>query len=107
MDFSKIAKPVATPEPCPTRLASPNRYPRDAGFYFFFFSMLLNFLFQKLSRPESSARHEWRIRIGARFTPTFSFISSKHFINLFNCGNGFIFGQAHNHLQIQSNLVGP
>ena len=57
-----------------------------------------------MSRLETPARPEWRIRTGARFTPTFSFILSKHFINSFSCGSGFSFRQAHDHLQIQSNL---
>ena len=48
-----------------------------------------------MSRPESPARPEWRIQTGAWFTPTFSFILSKHFINSFSCGSGFSFGQAH------------
>ena len=34
---------VATPEPGPTRLASPNRNPGDSRFYFFLFSALLIF----------------------------------------------------------------
>ena len=34
---------VASPEPGPTRLANPNRNPGDAQFYFFLFSVLLNF----------------------------------------------------------------
>ena len=80
--------------------------PGDAQFISFIFRVI-KFSFSKMSRPESPARPEWRIRTGARFTPTFSFILSKHFINLFSCGSGFSFGQAHNHLQIQSNSVGP
>ena len=99
-------KLVATPEPDPTRLASSNRKPGDARLILLVI-VLLNLRFQKLSRPESPARPEWRIRTGARFTPAFSFILSKHFINLFSCASGFSFGQAHNHLQIQSNSVGP
>ena len=97
---------VATPKPGPTRLASPNRNPGDARLILFIY-ILLRFLFQKLSRHESPAQPEWRIRTGARFTPMFSFILSKHLINLFSCGSGFSFGQAHNHLQFQCNSVGP
>ena len=67
----------------------------------------IKFYFSKVSRPESSARPEWRIRIGARFTPTILFILLKRLINLFSCGSGFSFGQAHNHLQISSNSVDP
>ena len=80
--------------------------PGDARFISFYFHFI-TFSFSKMSRPESPAQPEWRIRTGARFTPTFSFILSKHFINSFSCGSGFSFRQAHNHLQIQSNLVGP
>ena len=97
---------VTTPEPDPTRKASPNRHPGDARFISFIFCVI-KFSFSKMSRPESLARPEWRIRTGARFTPTFSFILSKYFINLFSCGSGFIFGQAHHHLKIQNNSVGP
>ena len=43
---------VAIPEPCPTRLANPNRNPRDARFYFFLFFVLLNFCFQKCHDPK-------------------------------------------------------
>ena len=39
---------------------------------------LIKFLFSKVSRPESPTRPEMRIRTGARFTPTFSIIFSKH-----------------------------
>ena len=69
---------VATPEPGPTRKANPNQNPVDARFISFIFR-IIKFLFSKVSRPESPARPEWRIRTGARFTPTFSFILSKHF----------------------------
>ena len=97
---------VATPEPGPTRKASPNRNPRDARLILFIFRVI-KFSFSKVSRPESPTRPEWRIQTGARFTPTFSFILSKHFIMSFRYGSGFSFGQAHNHLQIQCNSVGP
>ena len=46
-----------------------------------FNSFILHFIkfsFSKVSRPESSARPEGRVRTEARFTPTFSFILSKH-----------------------------
>ena len=39
--------------------------------------VLLNFLFSKVSRSESSTRPERRVRTGARFTPTF-LIKRKH-----------------------------
>ena len=80
--------------------------PGDAWFISFIFRVI-KFSFSKISPPESPTLPEWRVRTGARFTPTFSFILSKHFINSFICGSGFSFGQAHNHLQIQSNLIGP
>ena len=38
----------------------------------------IKFLFSKVSRPESPTRPGWRIQAGARFTPTFSIIFSKH-----------------------------
>ena len=53
--------------------------PGDARFISFIF-IVINFFFSKMSRPESPARPEWRIQIGARFTPTFSIIFSKHFV---------------------------
>ena len=40
----------------------------------------IKFSFSKVSRPESSTRPGWRIQAGARFTPTFSIIFSKHFV---------------------------
>ena len=42
--------------------------------------VLLNFHFQNLLQPESPTRPGWRIQAGARFTPTFSIIFSKHFV---------------------------
>ena len=59
-----------------------------------------------MSRPESPTRPERRIRIGARFTPTFSIIFPKHFFmlfhfRLFNYAKALLFGQSHNHLQTQ------
>ena len=97
---------VATPEPSPTRLASSNRNPRMLGLFLFIFCVI-KFYFSKMLRHESLALPEWRIRTRARFTPTFSFILSKHFIMSFRCESGFSFGLAHNHLQIQCNSVGP
>ena len=64
------------PEPDPTRLVNPNRNPGDARLILLFY-ILLSF-FSKESRPKSLTRPEGRVRIGARFTPTFSFILSKH-----------------------------
>ena len=40
----------------------------------------IKFSFSKVSRPESPTRPGWRIQAGARFTPTFSIIFSKHFV---------------------------
>ena len=69
---------VATPKPGPTRMGESEPKPRDALFISFSYRFI-KFLFSKVSRPESPARPEWWIRTGARFTPTFSFILSKHF----------------------------
>ena len=40
----------------------------------------IKFSFSKVSRPESPTRPGWRVQAGARFTPTFSIIFSKHFV---------------------------
>ena len=40
----------------------------------------IKFSFSKVSRPESPTRPSWLIQFGARFTPTFSIIFSKHFV---------------------------
>ena len=98
---------VVTPEPGPTRMTSPNRNPGDARLILFIFRVIKFSFFSKVSRSESPVRLEWRIRTETRFTPTFSFILSKHFIMSFRCGSGFSFGRAHNHLQIQCNSVDP
>ena len=80
--------------------------PRERSVLFLFIFSVIKFLFSKVSRPESPARPEWRIRTGARFTPTFSFILAKHlFIYLFIfihlvVETVSVLGQAHNHLQI-------
>ena len=52
-----------------------------------------------MSRPESPARPEGRIRTRARFTPTLSIILSKHFLCYFSLG--FRFAQKH------FQMVGP
>ena len=93
---------VASLEPGPTRMASQNLNLGTLGLFLFKFFRVIKFSFSKMSRPESPARLEWWIRTGARFTLTFSFILTKHFINSFDCGSGFSFGQACNHLQIHA-----
>ena len=40
----------------------------------------IKFSFSKVSIPESPTQLDWRIQAGARFTPTFSIIISKHFV---------------------------
>ena len=40
----------------------------------------IKFSFSKVSGPESPTRPGWRIQAGARFTPRFSIIFSKHFV---------------------------
>ena len=40
----------------------------------------IKFSFSKLSRPKSPTRPDWRIQAGARFTPIFSIIFSKHVV---------------------------
>ena len=47
-------KSIATPEPGPTRLASPNQNPEDARLIFLFY-ILLSFLFQKCRDPNPRA----------------------------------------------------
>ena len=69
--------PPPPPEPGPTRLATPNRNPRGRPFNSFILHFI-KFSFSKMSRPESPAQPEGRVRTGARFTPMFSFILSKH-----------------------------
>ena len=54
---------------------------RDARLILFIFRVI-KFSFSKVSRSESPARPEGRIRTGARFTPTFSIILSNHFLNV-------------------------
>ena len=81
--------------------------PRGCSILFLFIFCVIQFSFSKVSRPESPARPEWRIRTGARFTPTFSFILTKRFIMSFRCGSGFSFERAYNNLQFQCNSVDP
>ena len=71
---------MVTPEPDPTQLESPNRNPGDARLILFIYIFITFSFFSKVSQPESPARPEGRIRTGARFTPTFSIILSKHFL---------------------------
>ena len=47
-----------------------------------FFFGFIKFSFSKVSQPESPTRPGWRIQVGARFTPTFSIIFSKHFVSI-------------------------
>ena len=57
--------------------------PGDARLILFIYRFI-KFSFSKMSRPETPARPKWRIRTGARFTPTFSFILSKHLFMSFH-----------------------
>ena len=97
---------VATPEPGPTRLASPNRNPGDARL-FLLVIVLLNFSFQKCRdpnpRPDPNGGSEPEPGLLRRFHLSYQNI----FMMSFRCGNGLRFGQAHNPLQIQCNTVGP
>ena len=94
--------PQARPDPVGESEPKPQGRPFNSFIFHF-----IKFYFSKVSQPESLAQPEWQVRTGARFTPTFLFILLKRLINLFSCGSGFSFGQAHNHLQISSNSVGP
>ena len=79
----------------------------DAQFYFFLFSVLLNFLFQKCRNPNPWSDPNGESEPKPGLLRPFYLSYQKHFINLFSCGSGFSFEQAHNHLQIQSNSVRP
>ena len=62
-----------------------------------------------MSRPESPTRPERRVRTGARFTPTFSFILSKHLFmsfrfKVFNYAEAFSNGRPIN-LYISQNAI--
>ena len=50
----KAMEYVATPEPSPTRSASPNRNPGTLSLFLFIFRVI-KFSFSKMSRPESPA----------------------------------------------------
>ena len=65
--YQRVACVVA-PLCGPTQLADPNRF-RDARLILFIYRFI-KFYFSKMSRPESLAQLEWRIRTGAWFTPT-------------------------------------
>ena len=55
----------------------------DPGRPFSFFSYrFIKFSFSKVSRPESTTQPGWRIKAGARFTPTFSI--KKFYLVLLN-----------------------
>ena len=98
---------VVTTEPGPTRLASPNQNLEDPRFYFFLFSVLLRFLFQKCHDPNPWLDPNGRSEPEPGLLRRFYLSNHKHFFYSFSCGSTFSFGQAHNHLQIQSNSVGP
>ena len=46
--------------------------------------VLFKFTFSKVSQPESPTLPDWWIQDGARFTPTFSIIISKHLLGFIN-----------------------
>ena len=94
--------PRARPDPVGESEPKPRGRPFNS-----FVLHFIKFSFSKVSRPEFPARPDWRIRTGARFTPTFLFILLKCLINLFSCGSGFSFGQAQNHLQISKQFGRP
>ena len=66
--------PVGESKPEPGLLQHFQLYSQNILFSF------IKFSFSKVSRPESPTRPGWRIQAGARFTPTFSIIFSKHFV---------------------------
>ena len=77
-----------------------------------FNSFILHFIkfsFSKVSRPESPAQPEGRVRTGARFTPTFLFILSKHLFmsfrfKVFNFAEAFSNGRPIN-IHISQNTI--
>ena len=57
LNRSRTMADVATPEPGPTRMVSPNRNPGSLSLFLFIFRVI-KFSFSKMSRPESPARPE-------------------------------------------------
>ena len=75
---------VVTPELGPTRLDSPNRNPGNARFYFFYFPVLLNFLFQKCRdsnpRPDPNGGSEPEPGLLRRFHLSYQNILLIHLV---------------------------
>ena len=78
----EVLIPVTTPEPEPDPIGESEPKPGERPFNSFILHVI-KFSFSKVSRPESPSRPERWVRTGARFTPTFSFILSKHLFMLF------------------------
>ena len=107
--FNGFGKEIVAPLSGQTRLADPNRF-RDArlilfvyfSFFCLFFVYFLFFIFYfvKVSRIESPARLEGRIRTRAQFTPTVFIYIIKTF---YLCHFLFEFAITRNHFQ----MVGP
>ena len=97
---------VATPKPGPTRMASPNRNPGTPSLFLLFY-VLLNFLFQKgrdsNPRPYPNGGFEPKPGLLRRFHLSYQNILLIHLV----AEAVSVLGQAHNHLQIQSNSVSP
>ena len=95
--WTLCSDPRAQPDP----VGRSETKPRGRSFNSFY-SHFITFYFSKVSRPESPARPEGKIRTGARFTPTFSFILSNIYLCYIILGfrlRGSIFKwKAHKHL---------
>ena len=76
----RIVAPPSPARPDPVGESKPK--PRGRSVLFLFIFRVIKFLFSKVSRPESPSRPGWRIQAGARFTPTFSIILSRHLFGL-------------------------
>ena len=96
--------------PIPTRIPIGGSKPKPQGRPFNSFILhFIKFSFSKVSRPESPARPEGRVRTGARFTPTFSFILSKNLFmsfrfKVFNYAEAFSNGRPIN-IYISQNAI--
>ena len=84
--------------PNPTGESEPK--PEDTEFISFLLSFYLILVFKSVETRILGPTRMADPNRSPVYSDVFIYLKKKHFINLFDCGSGFSFGQAHNHLQI-------
>ena len=98
---------VATLDPGSTRLVSLNRKHRRRTFNSFYLHFITFSFSKKCLHPNPRSDPNGGSEPEPGLLRSFYLSYRKIFINSFSCGSDIRSGQGHNHLQIQSNSIGP